>query len=148
VPGGQWDMTPKYRGTKEVPLTLPAAPSCLHCHTSNAQIPEEGTENKYASPLFAHGGITCERCHGDDLSHGVITKKKSGKSAPRTASAAGGPAKGIINPAKLSPCDADAICMQCHLEGNASSNSPAATSISFAPATISPSSLRYLRPHK
>jgi len=79
VPGGQWDMTPKYRGDKEVPLTLPAAPSCLHCHTSNAQIPEEGTENKYASPLFAHGGITCERCHGDDLAHGVGTKRNLSK---------------------------------------------------------------------
>jgi len=119
VPGGQWDMTPKYRGDKEVPLTLPAAASCLHCHTSNAQIPEEGTENKYSSPLFAHGGITCERCHGDDLSHGVVTKKKSGESAPESAHAAGPPPKGIINPAKLSPGRRDAICMQCHLEGNA-----------------------------
>jgi predicted CXXCH cytochrome family protein len=119
LPGGQWDMTPKYRGDKEVPLTLPAVSSCLHCHTSNAQIPEEGTENKYASPLFAHGGITCERCHGDDLSHGVVTKRKSGESAPESARAAGGPPKGIINPAKLSPVRRDAICMQCHLEGNA-----------------------------
>src|SRR5580700_5534739 len=29
-----WDMTPAYRDASRVPLNLPAAVSCLHCHTS------------------------------------------------------------------------------------------------------------------
>jgi predicted CXXCH cytochrome family protein len=143
VPGGQWDRTPKYRGGKEVPLTLPAASSCLHCHTSDAQIPEEGTENKYASPLFTHGGITCERCHGDDLSHGVVTGKKSGKSPPETAHAAGAPPSGMVNPAKLSPVRRDDICMQCHLEGNAMVEQPGRHLYQFRPGDDLSDFVRY-----
>ena len=124
APGGGWDMAPKHQGAKEMPLNSPASSSCLTCHTSDAQAPQAGTENKYASPLFAHGGITCERCHGADTSHGA------GKSAGATAAAASAsrtannlPAK-IINPAKLPPARRDAICMQCHLEGNTAVEQP------------------------
>jgi predicted CXXCH cytochrome family protein len=143
VPGGQWDMTPKYHGGKEVPLTLPAASSCLHCHSSDAQVPEEGTENRYASPLFAHGGITCERCHGYDLSHGVARRKKSGMSAPETARAAGSPPTGIVNPAKLSPVRRDDICMQCHLEGNAIVDQPGRHLYQFRPGNDLSDFVRY-----
>ena len=124
APGGGWDMAPKHQGAKEMPLTSPASSSCLTCHTSDAQAPQVGTENEYASPLFAHGGITCERCHGADISHGA---GKSASTAAAGASASRGanilPGK-IINPAKLPPVRRDAICMQCHLEGNASVEQP------------------------
>jgi tetratricopeptide (TPR) repeat protein len=123
APGGIWDMAPKYQGAKEMPLNLPAASSCLSCHTSDAQVPEAGTENKYGSPLFAHGGITCERCHGSDVSHGSKAQKPS-KSIAGTLRAGVNDAPGIINPATLTPGRRDAVCMQCHLEGNAAIQQP------------------------
>jgi predicted CXXCH cytochrome family protein len=104
---GIWDMAPAYQSAREIPMNLPALPGCLSCHTSNAQSPAAGTENKYAQPLFAHNGITCERCHGPGAAH---------------ATAADGSA--IVNPAKLPPARRDAICMQCHLEGNVAIEQP------------------------
>jgi len=50
-------------------------------------------------PVFAYSGVTCERCHG-----------------PGAAHVTGG---AIVNPSKLSAERRDAVCMQCHLEGNA-----------------------------
>src|SRR5450432_2906310 len=97
---GVWDMAPAYQDSRTIPLNLPALPACLTCHTSNAQLPAAGTESKYALPLFAHAGITCERCHGPGAAHANSK----------------GP---IVNPAKLTAQRRDSICMQCHLEGNA-----------------------------
>jgi predicted CXXCH cytochrome family protein len=93
-----WDMTPAYQDVKEIPLNLPANPSCLQCHVSGMQPPVKGTVNRYPDPIFAYNGIVCERCHG-----------------PGSAHVNGGP---IINPAKLAPARRDSICMECHLEGN------------------------------
>jgi hypothetical protein len=68
------------------------------------QPPIKGTENEYPTPLFAQGGVGCERCHG-----------------PGEA-----PVKGaaILNPAELPADRRDSVCMQCHLEGMAVKQSP------------------------
>ena len=157
-----WDMAPAFEGAKEMPLNLPAAASCLACHTSNGQAPIAGTDNKYGTPLFTHNGITCERCHGAGTAHikqmsaahdpAGVAAHAAGKNgahdaqanaahaspttaAPDTApgSARDGAATGdrrvgdlpaIVNPAKLTPARRDAVCMQCHLEGNAAIQQP------------------------
>jgi hypothetical protein len=95
-----WDMTPAYQSTTQMPM-LPALPSCLNCHTSGMRAPLPGTENRYTMPPFAHGGISCQRCHGPGEEH----IRSQGKAA-------------MINPAKLAPERRDEICMQCHLEGS------------------------------
>jgi predicted CXXCH cytochrome family protein len=94
-----WDMAPAYGNVNEIPLNLPATTSCLNCHVSGVRAPIDGSENKYATPVFLYAGVTCERCHG-----------------PGAAHVRGGP---IVNPMKLSPKLRDQVCMQCHLEGNA-----------------------------
>ncbi len=95
-----WDMTPAYQSAQQMPM-LPAFPACLNCHTSGMQPSLPGTENRYPSPPFAQGGISCQRCHGPGEEH----IRSLGKAA-------------IINPIKLPPERRDDICMQCHLEGN------------------------------
>ena len=110
-----WDTAPAFQQSRTIPMNLPALPGCLACHTSNAQAPIHGTENKYDMPLFAHDGITCERCHGDNAAH--LTDGH-------------GP---IINPLKLSPQKRDAICMQCHLEGNVAIEQPNRKLADFRP---------------
>jgi tetratricopeptide (TPR) repeat protein len=94
-----WDMAPAYGEVREAPMNLPALTSCLDCHVSGIRPPIQGTENRYKMPVFAYSGVTCERCHG-----------------PGAAHATGG---AIVNPVKLPPERRDAVCMQCHLEGNA-----------------------------
>jgi tetratricopeptide (TPR) repeat protein len=93
-----WDMAPAYADAREAPLNLPALTSCLDCHVSGLQPPVPGTENRYKTPAFLYAGVTCERCHGPGAQH-----------------VNGG---GIVNPAQLKPSKRDAICMQCHLEGD------------------------------
>ena len=99
-----WDMAPGYRDAPEAPMNLPAVMSCLDCHVSGLQPPIDGTENRYKRPLYSQSGVSCERCHGPASSH--VT---------------GG---AIVNPAKLPPERRDAVCMQCHLEGNAAIERP------------------------
>jgi hypothetical protein len=108
-----WDMTPAYQTAREVPLNLPAYTSCLHCHASGMQPPAPGTDNRYPEPPFTHNGVACERCHG-----------------PGDAHVNGG---AIVNPAKLTPARRDDICMQCHLEGNASIERPGRHVYEFRP---------------
>ncbi len=95
-----WDMAPAYGNAREIPMNLPALTSCLECHSSGFQLPIPGTENRYKFPIAAYTGVTCERCHGPGASHAK----------------AGG---AILNPAKLPAARRDAVCMQCHLEGDA-----------------------------
>ena len=101
-----WDTAPAFQQAQSMPMNLPAFPGCLNCHTSASHAPIAGTENKYATPLFAHDGITCERCHGENATH-IAT----GKGA-------------IVNPSKLAPARRDDVCMQCHLEGNVAIEQP------------------------
>jgi len=109
-----WDMTPAYKSATHIPLNLPAAVSCFHCHTSGFHPPAPGTENKYPEPLPFQHGISCERCHGNSQAHA--------KGA--------GP---ILNPSRLPAARRDAICMQCHLEGSAAIEQPGKHIYDFMP---------------
>jgi len=111
---GKWNMTPAYMDARESPMNLPAYPSCLNCHASGMQAPEAGTDSKFAGEPFAHGGITCERCHGAGTAH------SDGKGA-------------IVNPAKLEPERRDAICMECHFEGTVAVEQPGKHLYDFQP---------------
>ena len=66
---GVWDMTPAYQDAREIPLNLPAVADCLTCHTSGMTPPIAGTENRYSAPAIKHAGVTCQRCHGEDVAH-------------------------------------------------------------------------------
>lgn len=95
-----WDMAPHYLAAREMPLTLPVDPGCLHCHASDVQSPLPGGRNHYADAPFLHGGIGCSACHGSAAAHVA-----SGGKSP------------ILNPRKLDAVRRDSICLQCHLEG-------------------------------
>ncbi|HEX3435752.1 MAG TPA: tetratricopeptide repeat protein [Pseudacidobacterium sp.] len=95
-----WDMTPNYLHAKEMPLTLPVDPGCLHCHASDVQPSLPGSRNHFAGAPFLHNGIGCASCHGDVSVH----LAQNGK----------GP---ILNPARLDAARRDSVCLQCHVEG-------------------------------
>ena len=119
-----WDMAPAYQDAREMPLNLPAVSDCLNCHTSGMHTPAAGTENRYGNPPVAHGGVTCQRCHGDDLAHA------SGKSQ-------------TVNPLKLASEKRDAICMQCHLEGTVAITLPGKHLYDFRPGDDLMQYIRY-----
>jgi hypothetical protein len=95
----RWDLSPSF-----VPSALPGrvvSASCLFCHTNRVhQDPEH--PDRFAPPVFEGHAIGCERCHGPGELH-----------------VQGGGDHTIVNPARLSPPLRDAVCEQCHLEGEA-----------------------------
>ncbi|HTW57261.1 MAG TPA: tetratricopeptide repeat protein [Terriglobales bacterium] len=116
---GKWNMTPAYSEAREMPMNLPAYPSCLNCHSSGMRAPVAGTDSQFLGEPFAHGGITCERCHGFGAGH------VEGKGA--------GVASSIVNPAKLPAERRDGICMECHFEGAAAVQQPGKHLYDFQP---------------
>lgn len=111
---GKWNMTPAYTDAREIPMNLPAYPSCLNCHASGMPAPAAGTDSEFAGAPFAHNGVTCERCHGAGTDHA------NGKGR-------------IVNPVKLEPERRDAICMECHFEGTVAIEQPGKHLYDFQP---------------
>ena len=97
-----WDMAPGFQGAREMPLTLPVDPGCLHCHTSGAVTALPDARNHYAGEPFARGGISCASCHGDATAH-----------------VASGGKVHMMNIDALEPARRDSVCLNCHLEGQA-----------------------------
>jgi len=110
----RWNVTPANMQAAEIPLNLAANASCLNCHTSGMQAPEQATDCKFGGKPFWHAGITCERCHGADLGHA------DGKGT-------------VVNPAKLPAERRDAICMECHFEGTVAIEQPGKHLYEFQP---------------
>lgn len=97
-----WDMTPNHASDKEMPLTMPVDPGCLHCHASGVAHSLPDARNHYAAEPFAYGGITCAACHGDGSAH----------------IASGGKSE-MLNIDALQAVRRDSVCLNCHLEGQA-----------------------------
>ncbi|MGB6192050.1 MAG: cytochrome c3 family protein [Terracidiphilus sp.] len=95
-----WDMAPNFQSTKEMPLTLPVDPDCLHCHASSVASSLPDARNHYAAAPFRYGGITCESCHGNAEAH--VTSRGRAQ---------------MLNLDTLPPIRRDSICLNCHLEG-------------------------------
>lgn len=95
-----WDMAPNFLGAREMPLTLPVDPGCLHCHASGVVSALPDARNHYAGEPFASGGITCAECHGDATAH----------------LASGGKVH-MLRIDTLQPVRRDSVCLNCHLEG-------------------------------
>src|SRR5262245_5442921 len=93
-----WDIAP---GWDSVAGGRAIQPACLFCHANHVE-PVADRVNRYEQPVFGkQAAIGCERCHGPGERH-VAT---------------GGHERTIVNPAKLEPKLRDAVCQQCHLEG-------------------------------
>jgi hypothetical protein len=102
----QWGLSP---GFGPPHLTgRPVLPECLFCHANRANY-REGSVNHYAEPVFEGHAIGCQRCHGPGELH-VASREK-------TASVPDKVDDTIVNPRHLEPSLREAVCQQCHLEG-------------------------------
>jgi predicted CXXCH cytochrome family protein len=93
----------------------PVAAECLFCHANRVR-PRPDTVNGYQLPVFDGHAIGCERCHGPGERHA--------QERTHTSVARGAVDFTIVNPLVrqdnkpvLSPALRDAVCEQCHLEG-------------------------------
>jgi Tetratricopeptide repeat/Doubled CXXCH motif (Paired_CXXCH_1) len=99
----RWDLPPGYQKSN-THFDRPIMSTCLFCH-ANRTLPVEGTANRYQPPIFQGHAIGCERCHGPGELHATNPKMVDGRDLT------------IVNPARLEPSLRDAVCEQCHLNG-------------------------------
>ncbi len=95
----RWDLSPGFGPSVLAGRMVPA--SCLFCHANRLrEHPQQ--PDRFVPPVFDGHAIGCERCHGPGALH-----------------AAGDMDHTIVNPERLTPQLRDAVCEQCHLEGEA-----------------------------
>jgi hypothetical protein len=99
----RWDLPPGYQKSNSH-FERPITSACLFCHSNRAEA-VEGTLNRYRPPIFLGHAIGCERCHGPGELHAARPKMVDGRDMT------------IVNPAALEPSLRDAVCEQCHLNG-------------------------------
>jgi tetratricopeptide (TPR) repeat protein len=106
---GVWDLSPGYHQRNEH-FDRPVVGGCLFCHANRVE-PVRDTLNRYEEPLFHGEAIGCERCHGPGELH--VRRQKEGRAE------AGDGDDTIVNPSRLEPALREAVCEQCHLQGQA-----------------------------
>ena len=99
----KWDLPPGYQ-TSNSHFDHPITSSCLFCHANRVE-PVPGMVNRYRPPIFRGHAIGCERCHGPGELHVTHPTLVDGRDVT------------IVNPALLEPSLRDAVCEQCHLNG-------------------------------
>ena len=102
---GRWDVSPNYPAVRLFDRAITG--ECLFCHCNDAA-PVEHTNNRYHKPPFRSHAIGCERCHGPGELH---VRSRQGGEVPKAIDTT------IVNPRHLEPALRDAVCEQCHLQG-------------------------------
>lgn len=101
-----WGVSPGYERSF-MHFHRPIMPRCVFCHCNEAE-PVKGTVNQYTTPVFRSHAIGCERCHGPGELHvAARMHRKDADGVDHT----------IVNPRHLEPTLRDAVCQQCHLQG-------------------------------
>jgi hypothetical protein len=101
-----WEVSPGFG-----PDLLPGRKvrgGCLYCHANRAR-PRAGYEDRYESPVFDGHAIGCERCHGPGEAHVRERRAALPVETERDYS--------IVQVGGLEPALREAVCEQCHLEG-------------------------------
>jgi hypothetical protein len=102
-----WDLSPGY--DSEMLFERPIHVQCLYCHCNHVE-PVANTINRFHLPLASEYPIGCERCHGPGDLH---VREGGRRTGPEQTDYT------IVNPRKLEPALRDAVCEQCHLQGEA-----------------------------
>jgi hypothetical protein len=105
---GIWDLSPGYDAAGPH-FSRPITAECLFCHCNQVE-PDRHAANRFQPPLFRGHAIGCERCHGPGELH--VQRRRAGTDAA-------GVDPTIVNPRHLDHGLREAICQQCHLQGEA-----------------------------
>jgi hypothetical protein len=103
---GLWDLSPGY-AVRNHHFTRPIMAECLFCHCNYAMKVSD-TLNAFQPPIFHGHTIGCERCHGPGDLH-VQARQRNDKIEGTDFT--------IVNPRRLGPELREAVCQQCHLQG-------------------------------
>jgi Flp pilus assembly protein TadD len=104
----RWDLSPGFSAVHGGGRTV--LPDCLFCHVNRANHVEHSIA-RYDEPVFNGHAIGCQRCHGPGELH--VTGRPGGDRVESDDKVD----PTIVNPRHLSPALRDAVCEQCHLQG-------------------------------
>jgi predicted CXXCH cytochrome family protein len=105
-PAQAWGMTPGFDKPAHRSFSRQVLENCLWCHSGQVR---KSTVSDMRFQLVENA-IGCERCHGPGEAH--VKLRNSGESED----AAGD--QTIVNPGRLPRKLAEAVCQQCHLQGD------------------------------
>ncbi len=100
-----WDLSPAYLPDRNLRFSRRITDACLICH-SGRTTKNADREHYFPDPVFHEIAIGCERCHGPGEGH-VTFRRQAEPSGPDP----------ILDLAQLNPVERDAVCYQCHLQG-------------------------------
>lgn len=104
----KWDLSPGYKLPFHPRFERFASDGCLACHAGRMN-PIAGERNSFdLKKPFHELSIGCERCHGPGQDHIAFHENSQNKGSKKDP---------IVNPEKLSPELREAVCYQCHLQG-------------------------------
>jgi hypothetical protein len=101
-----WELSPGYESNLQH-FSRRIDSRCLYCHCQDSY-PIANTTNQYRDPPFGQLAIGCERCHGPGELH--VARRKNSLPAEEVDYT-------IVNPKHLTPLLREAVCQQCHLQG-------------------------------
>lgn len=109
----RWDLSPGYEKHNQH-FGRQVGDGCIYCHIGQPNPVADDTD-RYLSPLFIEAGISCERCHGPGQDHVAFHASQANSAADERLSKQPDP---IVNPRDLPPEQREAVCNQCHLQGD------------------------------
>jgi hypothetical protein len=102
-----WRLAPGYERINQH-FNRYVTEECLFCHADGGRA-EPGAMNHYGPGLRLEP-IGCERCHGPGSMHVAAREGGAGQASEDLT---------IVNPGRLKPALREAVCDQCHLQGEA-----------------------------
>ncbi len=105
--GNTWGLSPGFPEKSHPRFDRKVSHACLACHAGRMN-PHATDPDRFAEPAFAEEAIGCERCHGPGSSH--ISFQRMDQSLRSGADP-------IVNPERFKDSRRDAVCNQCHLQG-------------------------------
>ncbi len=118
-----YHYSPGYQDNPALSFTRKVTASCVFCHAG--QIKRADSLHPYQFEIVEHR-IGCERCHGPGEAH--VQRRQAGSVS--------GDQEWIVHPGRLDRDHAEAICQQCHLQGDAKVNPHGKDDWSFRPGDV------------
>lgn len=126
----KWGMSPGYADEDQPGFGRLVDARCLRCHVGRVEF---SSDNPFRDIRIPEPAISCERCHGPGELH-VNRWQQSPAAELEAASAAIDTT--IVNPRKLPRDLADAICADCHLQGDYTVPHAGFDELSFRPGQL------------
>ena len=100
-----WDLSPMYPPDRHVRFSRRITDACLICHSGRVSH-QPGREHYFPQPVFYEESIGCERCHGPGEDHAAFRRQDKPDGVDP-----------ILLLSELPPAVRDAVCYQCHFQG-------------------------------